>query len=63
METKEERESGFYWVKYKGKWIIANWREGCNRWFVTGNDMSFITSEFEKLYNVKLEEPRYITKA
>lgn len=28
-----KRESGFYWVKYKGEWIVAKWN---GFWFRTG---------------------------
>jgi hypothetical protein len=23
------REDGFYWVSYRGRWIVAEWGAGC----------------------------------
>lgn len=45
------RQSGFYWVKYDGKWTIAEYTSysGQSEWYVTGNDCYFISEEFDEI--------------
>ena len=37
------RESGFYWVKYGGDWIVAEWY--VNYWLITGEEHPIYVSE------------------
>lgn len=50
----EQRKSGFYWVKYKGHWEIAEWivtdlkSDPC--WFeLCGSDHSLRDKDFEEI--------------
>jgi hypothetical protein len=44
MENKQ-REDGYYWVKWEGFWIVAEWHNELDLWFcpeiVKGTDDSF----------------------
>lgn len=34
-KPKPAREEGYYWVKYGGKWTVAEWTS-MNKWYITG---------------------------
>lgn len=44
------RNEGYYWAKYKGKWIIAEYDDG--EWFTCGSRMIF----FEDAYFDEIDE-------
>ncbi len=44
-----ERESGYYWVKIKGEWIVAQWDKSMDWWVITGNEHLFYDSDFEEI--------------
>ena len=29
-----EREDGYYWVKFAGEWVVAEWVQVCAMWFI-----------------------------
>lgn len=39
-----KRENGFYWVNYKGEWIVGQWDE--NLWWIPAADVHFNNDEF-----------------
>jgi hypothetical protein len=43
----KEREEGFYWVRYFGRWEVARFEHG--RWWVTGNEMEDMDSDFHEI--------------
>ena len=52
------RDTGYYWVKYKGKWMICHYSEEVSTWafmyseYTTNND-----DHFEKIDETKIEMP------
>lgn len=50
---KLPREAGNYWVKYKGKWKVAQWSP--NNWYLAGNGLSFSDSEFDEIDETIIE--------
>lgn len=42
------REQGYYWVKYKGKWIIAEWWPNMG-WSIAGFIHSREDYDFEEI--------------
>lgn len=56
-EIKEPREVGFYWVKFEGKWTIAEWLG--ERWYFLGDIGAMKDSFFDKIHEEILKEPVY----
>jgi len=50
---KIPREAGNYWVKYKGKWKVAQWSP--NNWYLAGHGLSFSDSEFDEIDETIIE--------
>lgn len=47
---KEDRKTGYYWVKYDGEWQIAYWyQQVVGRWEWDHNDRSRTDDEFEEI--------------
>lgn len=47
------REEGYYWVKYNGKWMIAEfWRSGL--WWLTGALPHYNEEDFEEIDEKRL---------
>lgn len=57
--NQNNREPGFYLVKFKGRVIVAEWideYDGC--WLVPGSDEIFWESEMEETYHaITIKEP------
>lgn len=63
-QSSNRRESGFYWVEYKGKETIAEmivWlgdendrMYGIEWWFVPGVELNLATYSFDKIYNTRI---------
>lgn len=51
-----KREPGFYWVKYEGEWIIADYAFGF--WLITGFESSYYDSDFEAIHETRLIPPK-----
>lgn len=47
-----KREDGFYWVKYRDEWCIAEWTAGI--WYHTGSELSFSDAEMDKIDEKRL---------
>lgn len=43
------REAGFYWVKHKGRWVVAEWEPRYGDWWLTGTDECFFDDEFDEM--------------
>jgi hypothetical protein len=46
------REPGFYWVKYKGEWVVAQWFEHTEKvqsWYIINNDYELGDQHFEEI--------------
>jgi hypothetical protein len=56
-EIKEPRPEGFYWVKYYGQWMIAEWHE-C-KWIFLGDIGMYTDDSFDKIHEAKIEKPMY----
>jgi len=37
------RQEGFYWIRYCGYWVVAEWRRIKTHywWFIPGNDVAY----------------------
>ena len=57
-ENKIKREDGFYWVKFRGKWMIAYWTnyENFDSCWTSGKypDNEFFDSDFKQIDERKL---------
>lgn len=42
-----KREEGFYWIKYRGRWIVAEWSG--YYWWMPMSDSAWIDSELEEI--------------
>jgi len=49
------RKNGFYWVKYLGNWIIAEW--SYRHWYITRTDHQFKDSDFDLIIEHPLTMP------
>ena len=62
-----KRKNGFYWVKYKNNWLIAQF---CNPilenlksyWLFIGSDMTYIDGDFDQIDKSSIERENKITK-
>lgn len=41
------REAGFYWVKFKGEWMVGKWNTVF--WFIVSNLSVYSDSNFEEI--------------
>jgi hypothetical protein len=48
------RQEGYYWVKYEGKWFIAEWDTIYNEWHLTGSEYDFKDHDFEEINENRL---------
>lgn len=48
-----ERENGYYWVKFEGKWTILKWNVDC--WW--GGEYTFTDNDFEAIDDRRLIDP------
>lgn len=48
------RSDGFYWVKYRGVWVIAEYT--CARWFICGVGDSFLSYEFDEIEGRRMDK-------
>jgi hypothetical protein len=56
-EIKEPRPNGYYWVKYQGQWLIAEYAD--RMWIFLGDIGLMLDYHFDKIHEVKIEEPSY----
>lgn len=47
------REEGYYWVKYQGHWIVANFTFA-RYWCIAGDESQFYDSDFESIDEKRL---------
>lgn len=50
-----KRKSGYYWVKYKGFWLIAEYSAILDKWWLTSVEESFSENEFEEITEKQIE--------
>jgi hypothetical protein len=43
------RQSGYYWVKHNGKWIIAEYAATWNGWWMPGEPNIYENGEFNEI--------------
>ena len=43
------REDGFYWVKYCGNWVVAEWWLGFGNWSISGSEDSVLDRELDQI--------------
>lgn len=48
------REEGYYWVKYGGLWIVAQWQLSNRLWWVCGYEYSVSETDFEEIDEKRL---------
>ena len=51
------RESGFYWVKYSNKWIVAEWEEENESWYLPGRSAEISTGCLSEVDERKITKP------
>ncbi len=54
------REPGFYWVRYRGNWMVAEW--ACDVWFFAGRDDDADESELEEV-GQRIEPPKFTDRS
>lgn len=61
MRADKERQPGFYWVRFEGKEIVAEWVKrrsppyiSTNCWLITGSKMAFKDREVCELLSARL---------
>lgn len=52
--NKSKRETGYYWVKWHGKWVIAVY-DYFDDWWIHGIPYFLHTSEFEEIDEKRIE--------
>lgn len=45
----KKRDDGFYWVKYCGNWIVAEWWLGFGNWSIPGSEDSILEKELDEI--------------
>lgn len=55
MSDNKQRELGYYWVKYEGKWVVAEYY--MNKFFGTNWRNGLLDSEFDLINETKLNPP------
>lgn len=50
-----KRQDGFYWVEINNEWIIAQYYESDNIWFVAGNDCEYDNENFGQIDEQRIE--------
>lgn len=50
-----ERKSGYYWVKLKGEWIVAEWAIEFQNWYITARRYAFEDVEFSEIDKKQIE--------
>lgn len=56
--SDKNRLAGYYWVKYGGEWVIAEWTgngEHYGVWMLCGDECVKITEEFEEVDEAKVD--------
>ncbi len=54
MKDKEEtRKQGYYWVKYKGDWMVFEF-DGVNTFYRCGSEEMYSDYEFDEIKNLKI---------
>lgn len=43
------RQSGYYWVKFNGKWIIGEWNRYVMIWSICGSDRILLDGELSEI--------------
>lgn len=51
---KKKRYAGFYWVKYSGDWVVAEYWEGIH-WLMAGTSDVFTDADFEHISELPLQ--------
>lgn len=56
-----QRKAGFYWIKYLGEWVVAEWATPCmavpGGWFNTRNTAEIPEHEIELIHETPLTPP------
>ena len=50
-----ERQSGYYWVKFKGDWRIAFYNRDIKKWIVCGEPSMYIAAEFKEINECRID--------
>ena len=56
-EIKGPRPDGYYWIRYQGKWQIAEWFNG--QWVFLGDIGLMNDRHFDKIHEEPIEQPPY----
>lgn len=51
-----KREIGFYWVRYRSLWHVAEWTE-LGYWEVTHNNQCYTDEEWDEINETRLVAP------
>lgn len=59
----QHRELGFYWIKYKGDWIVGQFTETYDpedpgSWAIPGSDDALDDSAFDLINEIRLTAPQ-----
>ena len=62
--TMMTRVEGWYYVKYKGKWIVAQWHVAptfASWWSISNSVQAFSDNSFEEVDELKIEQKPYLS--
>jgi hypothetical protein len=51
------RKEGYYWVKFKGQWEVANWNSSYSIWKTAGCNYYFRDDEFDEINETQILLP------
>lgn len=55
--ARKGRESGFYWVKFEGNWIVAEYYNFTHHWELCGVYDKHYERDFEAINETRLTPP------
>jgi hypothetical protein len=57
------RETGYYWVKRKGQWVIAQWSVGyLHVWNLFNSSRDFSDRDFDEIDEHRIERQRILSE-
>lgn len=57
---KNKRESGYYWVKKKGKWVLSEYDSKQNLFWLICNEFDIREEELEDIIEERIKQPQNI---
>ena len=50
-----DRESGYYWVKLRGKWVVGEFKQ--ISWLIHGREYRYSDTQFDEIYENRITLP------